>query len=90
MQVFWPEKPNGKEPVGEVRVKVKLTNALDDALLRRQQIRPDQVRTYEADALIDTGGVRTVIPARVVEKLGIQVRSSGSLNTPMAERTRLG
>src|SRR3954466_4452251 len=74
MQIFWPEKPNGKSQMGEVRVKVKFTNALDEALLRRRQIRPDQVRTYEADALVDTGSVRTVVPTRLVEKLGVEIR----------------
>jgi clan AA aspartic protease len=76
MQIFWPEKPKLEDQMGEVRVKVKLTNALDEALLRRKQIRPDQVRTYEADALVDTGAVRTIIPSQVVEKLGIQIRSN--------------
>ena len=74
MQIFWPEKPNEEEEMGEVRVKVKLTNAFDEALLRRQQLSPAQVRSYEADALIDTEAVRTVIPQRVIDKLGLAVR----------------
>ena len=43
--------------MGEVRVKVKLTNFIDDAMLRRGQLSADKVRTYEADALVDTGAV---------------------------------
>jgi len=41
--------------MGEVRVRVKLTNAVDEALVRRGLLQPEQVRTYEADALVDRG-----------------------------------
>jgi len=74
MQIFWPEKPSEGTEMGEVRVKVKLTNAVDEALVRRHQLKSAQVRTYEADALVDTGAVRTIIPQAVLEKLGLAVR----------------
>lgn len=60
--------------MGEVRVKAKLTNAVDEALVRRGMLTPTQVRTYEADALFDTGAVRTVLPQRVVDSLGLAMR----------------
>jgi clan AA aspartic protease len=60
--------------VGEVRVKARLTNAVDEALVRRGMLEPDQVRTCEADALIDAGAVRTVLPPDVVLRLGLGVR----------------
>ena len=41
---------NGSREMGEVRARVKLTNALDEALARRHQLAPDQVRVHEADA----------------------------------------
>ena len=59
--------------VGEVRVKVRLTNALDRALARRGQIEAGAVRTYEADALVDTGAVSSVVPQNVMDQLGLQV-----------------
>jgi len=59
--------------VGEVRVTAKLTNALEAALARRGQLAPDRVRTYEADALVDTGSVRCVLPPHVVERLGLEI-----------------
>ncbi|HWO90358.1 MAG TPA: retroviral-like aspartic protease family protein [Methylomirabilota bacterium] len=46
--------------MGEVRVAVKLTNAV--------------ARTYEADALVDTGAVRMVVPPEVAIRLGLGVR----------------
>jgi len=34
-------------------------------------MRPDDVRSYEADALVDTGAVRSVVPSHVVDQIGI-------------------
>ena len=62
--------------MGEIRVKVKITNAVDESLVRRGQLALDKVRTYEADAMIDTGAVRTVIPAHVMQQLGVRERAS--------------
>lgn len=58
----------------ELRVQVKLTNAVDEALVRRGQMTLDQIRVYEADALVDTGAVRSVIPVQVVQRLGLGIR----------------
>jgi clan AA aspartic protease len=60
--------------MGEIRVKVRLANSLDEMLARRGQIRSDEIRKTEVDALVDTGGVRTVVPPQVVENLGLQIR----------------
>lgn len=61
--------------MGEVRVQVKLINAGDEVLVRRGLLAPDQVRTYTADALVDTGAVRSVLPVHVVQQLGLAVIS---------------
>jgi clan AA aspartic protease len=58
--------------MGEVRVKVKITNTTDEALARRGKIKTEEIRFYEADAMIDTGAVQTVIPADVVKNLGLE------------------
>ena len=60
--------------MGEVRIKAKLTNAVDEDLVRRGMLQPTQVRTYEASALVDTGAVRTILPQHVVDRLGLAVR----------------
>lgn len=57
--------------MGEVRVQVKLINAGDEVLVRRGLMTPDQVRTYTADALVDTGAVVSVLPIEVVQQLGL-------------------
>jgi clan AA aspartic protease len=60
--------------MGEVRVRVRLANAVDQALIRRGLLQPEQVRIYEADALVDTGAaVRCVLPPHVVQRLGLQM-----------------
>ncbi|CAN5372901.1 hypothetical protein BH20ACI1_BH20ACI1_23480 [soil metagenome] len=57
--------------MGEVRVKVKLTNAADQSLARRGKIKSEEVRSYETDAMVDTGSVSTVLPADIVRELGL-------------------
>ncbi len=61
--------------MGAVRVKVKLTNAIDEELVKRGLLNPNLLRVYEAEALIDTGAVRTAIPLEVCEHLGLRIRS---------------
>jgi clan AA aspartic protease len=60
--------------MGEIRVRVKITNATDEELARTGRLPRDQVRTYEADALVDTGAVRSVIPSHVVQQVGATIR----------------
>lgn len=66
--------PITNEPMGAVRVTVKLTNAIDEALVHRGMLNPKLLRVYEAEALIDTGAVRTVLPAAIAEQLGLRIR----------------
>ncbi|MEX0718990.1 MAG: retroviral-like aspartic protease family protein [Planctomycetaceae bacterium] len=62
----------GDRPMGEVRVKARFTNVVDAALARRGQLPEGDVREYEADAVVDTGAVRTVLPRHVAEQLGVE------------------
>lgn len=59
--------------MGEIRARVRLTNAVDEVRARSGEIPRDAVRVYEADALVDTGAVRSVIPVHVRERLGLLV-----------------
>jgi len=67
------DSQEGNTPLGEVRVKVKLTNAVDEALVRRGLLTADKIRSYEAEALVDTGAVRSVLPIHVVRLLGLAI-----------------
>ena len=52
--------------------KVKLTNMIDRANVEAGVLRPDQVRTLEIEALVDTGATNLVLPADVVAALGVR------------------
>jgi clan AA aspartic protease len=71
----WSERNANRAnaPMGEVRVKVKLTNGVEEALVRRGLLTADQVRSYEANALVDTGAVRSVLPVQIVQQLGLRI-----------------
>ena len=57
--------------MGEVRIKIKITNTADQVMARRGQMELSEVRFYEADAMADTGAVSTVLPFEVVNALGL-------------------
>ena len=60
--------------MGEIRIKVNLTNAVDDDLASQGRLSQDEVRHLEVAAVIDMGAVTTVLPAEVVEQLGLSIR----------------
>jgi clan AA aspartic protease len=64
------------ETMGEVRTMVTLTNATDQVLVRRGKLRPEEVHTYRADALVDTGAVRMVLPTHVAQQLDLAIRGN--------------
>ena len=57
--------------MGQVHVPVILTNHREEVMARLRQLAPEQVHRYETEALIDTGAVRSTIPAAVAERLGL-------------------
>jgi clan AA aspartic protease len=67
---------NSEESMGEIRVQVKLTNAIDEANAAAKLIAPEQIRSLTVEAIVDTGAVRSVIPQTVVDMLGVQIRSN--------------
>ncbi len=60
--------------MGEVRVQVKLSNLFDLEKVEGGKLKLDRVRTVTAEALIDTGAVRSVLPPHVVKRLGLKPR----------------
>lgn len=57
--------------MGEVVVRVKLTNLLDSVRADQGDLRPS--RSVEADAIVDTGAVRSVISQAICDALGLTV-----------------
>lgn len=59
------------EETGFVRVKAKLTNGIDEELVYRGLLKPEEVHVLEVEAKVDPVSVRTIIPLTVAEKLGL-------------------
>jgi clan AA aspartic protease len=57
--------------MGQVHVQLVLTNYREAILARLGQLDASQVRHYEAEALVDTGAVRSTIPPHVADRLGL-------------------
>ena len=57
--------------MGEVRVQIHLTNAVDEGLVRRGQMASAEVRTAQVEALVDTGAVNCVLPPFMADRLGL-------------------
>ncbi len=57
--------------MGQVHVRVLLTNYREALLARLGQLEATQVHEYETEALIDTGAVRSAMPAAVADRLGL-------------------
>jgi clan AA aspartic protease len=57
--------------MGQVHVQVILTNHREVVMARLGQLDASRVHRYETEALIDTGAVRSAIPAAVAERLGL-------------------
>ncbi|MEC4986061.1 MAG: retroviral-like aspartic protease family protein [Oscillatoria sp. PMC 1068.18] len=59
--------------MGAVRTQVKLTNAIDEALIRRGLLAPRLLRFLSTQALVDTGAVYLVIPPTIAQQLGLEI-----------------
>src|SRR5207249_9096335 len=58
--------------MGKVRTKVKLFNNADANAAAEGKLAAEKVRVIEADAMVNTGAVRSCIPASLLEQLGIR------------------
>lgn len=57
--------------MGRVMAHIKLTNHTDKQMAAQGRIGPEEVRTIEIEALVDTGATMLVLPADVVARLGL-------------------
>lgn len=68
--------------MGEVKVHVKLSNAIDVGMMHRGLMPRSEVRSVEVEAVVDTGAVRSCMPVDLREKLGLRV--ARRINAQMA------
>jgi clan AA aspartic protease len=52
--------------------KIKLTNSYDENRVQSGDLRLDEVRSTEIEALVDTGATMLILPADVVGRLGLK------------------
>jgi clan AA aspartic protease len=58
--------------MGEVKVNIKMSNAMEVGMARRGLIPTEQVRSVDVEAVVDTGAVRSCMPIDLMEALGLQ------------------
>ena len=58
--------------MGEVKVSVKITNAVDLGMFRRNLMPREEIRSVTVEAVVDTGAVRSCIPVDLKEELGLE------------------
>jgi clan AA aspartic protease len=58
--------------MGEVRAQVRLINVADITAVAAGKLDPKGVRSVEANAMVDTGAVRSCVPQPLLDRLGIQ------------------
>lgn len=76
--------------MGEVRVKVRITNSADAQAAQAGRLAAEKVRSLEVDALVDTGAVRPCIPAPLVERLGVLPFTSSSVEYADGRKEAVG
>jgi len=63
--------PKGEQKMGAVIVRVTLTNYRDYLSFKAGKMPREQMRSIEADALVDTGAVESVVPPAIADQLGL-------------------
>ena len=58
--------------MGTVMEKIRLTNTYDENRVESGDWKPEQVRSLEIEALVDTGATMLILPADVVARLGLK------------------
>lgn len=59
--------------MGEIKVKINLENFVDRYLYLEKKLKEKEIRSYQMEAVVDTGAVMLALPQDVVEKLGLKI-----------------
>lgn len=79
-----------KDSTGAVYANVKLTNAADEAMIRRGVLAPKHLRQHEERALVDTGAVHLVISEQIAQKLGLRILDQQGVEFADGRRETVG
>ena len=83
-------KEHSKPYMGEVRVKVRITNSADAQAAQAGKLPPEKVRSVEADAMVDTGAVRSCIPESLLERLGLKAYDKVTVELADGRKNEVG
>jgi predicted aspartyl protease len=72
--------------MGRFSVEIEVANNDDLALVRRGQLRPEQVRRRTIPVVVDSGATMLVLPRNVVKQLGLPL--GGKINVRYADGRR--
>lgn len=74
--------------MGKITEKVIVKNFVDIALCSKGLIKPEEIRTVEIEAVVDTGAAYLCLPPTVIEQLGLLYSHSIKVTTAngMVER----
>ena len=76
--------------MGEVTTKVQLFNNADANAAAEGTLPLEKVRAVEADALLDTGAVRSCVPALLMDRLGIRPQDQVSVELAGGSKQSVG
>jgi clan AA aspartic protease len=74
--------------MGKTIVQIKVANQADEILAQQGVITPDQVRSIETDALVDTGATFLCLRKSLIEKLQLTPVVQKSVKTSNGPTTR--
>ncbi|MBM4050005.1 MAG: aspartyl protease [Planctomycetes bacterium] len=67
--------------MGRITLKIKVENLEDILRAERGQLAPEQVRSVQVDALVDTGATLLCLPANAIAGLGLSLLSTRKITT---------
>ena len=62
-----------RDKMGEVIVRVRLSNGMDVEMAEAGLLERDKVRTCEVSAVVDTGSTKSIIAVNVAQQLGLTI-----------------
>jgi len=67
--------------MGRITLKIKVENLEDILRAERGQLAPEQVRSVQVDALVDTGATLLCLPAKAIAGLGLSLLGTRKVTT---------
>jgi clan AA aspartic protease len=72
--------------MGMVYTEITLKNVGDGIIARSGQIKPDNIRTATVTAIVDTGSMNLVIPEKLRQELGLEIRGEKTAHIANGQR----